>query len=356
MPFVQPEYLLFAAAFTAAARLAPPVLWPWLRDAISVGFLLWWDPRALALFAGTALVAWLGARFLSRGAGVLWGGIGIVFGAFVAVRIAQRHAGMGALMAPAGFGFLALRVVHWWVERAADALPKHSFRDFLAWILYFPTVLVGPVQRFDEWKRWERRRRWDEADAALGLRRVLYGYVKVVVLASWLVGAQAPRLLGWMPPSVAGVILGTASLYWVFSGLSDLAIGLGRIAGQRVPENFDRPFLQPDLPSFWRGWHTSVSEWVRTYVYYPMLARTRAPQLSAVVAMGVFATWHELSLAYVVWGGWHAVGLGLWYRIAPGGPKTRVGRLFSWIMTVAWVMFSFWILRVWPRGAEWYAR
>lgn len=353
MPYTTTSYLLFAAAFALCARYASARLWPVARDLLGLGFLLWWDPRMLAIIGGGGVLAWLGGK--SRRRSVFWGGIALVAVVFLAVRVLERGQGAIGLLAPAGFGFLALRLVHYWVERAQGALPPHGPRELLAWLCYLPTVLVGPVQRFDDWLRWERRRRWDEADAAEGLRRMLVGYASVVVLSFWLVGAELPRHLLWLPPSVAGALVGTATLYLTFSGLSSVAIGLGRLGGQRVPENFAAPFLATDLPAFWRSWHMTVSEWCRAYVYVPLLARARSARLAAVAAMATFALWHELTLGYLAWGAWHALGLALWYRLAPR-ELPRAWRPVGWVLTMTWVLAGAWLLRVWPRGTAWYAR
>ena len=355
MPFFLWPYFVLAGTFAIGAWALPRSAWAWARDGIGLGFLLWWDPRSAALLVGVGALSWLGARRASRSAAVFWAGLLAFGGAFVALRLAQRKAGLDALLAPAGFGFATLRLIHYWIERSRGSLPEHRLRDVLGWLLYFPNVLVGPVQRFDDWMRWERRRRWDEADTARGLRRVLYGYVKVVVLSFWAVGAELPQHLLWLPPSVGGTLVGAGTLYLTFSGLSDVAIGLGLLGGQRLPENFDAPWLKTDLPAFWRSWHMSVSAWCRTYVYLPMLSRTRSSRAAAASAMAVFALWHELSVAYLAWGAWQGVGLGLWYRLAP--KELRPGwKPVGWALTTGWILVGFWILRVWPRGDAWYAR
>jgi len=224
-------------------------------------------------------------------------------------------------------------------------------------MIYFPTVLLGPVQRFDDWLRWEARHRWDDDDAAAGLRRVLYGYVRIVVLAFWFSGTVLPRYLLSLPASIAGALTSTATLTLVFAGASDIAIGLGRLGGQRVPENFASPFLQTSLPAFWRAWHMTVTEWCRLYIYMPVLARSRSVMLAAGVAVAVFAMWHELTLAYLCWGTLQALALLAWYRLMPRQlPDDWRWRVFGWATTTGWIVSSFWLLRVWPRGQQWFAR
>lgn len=353
MPQLEQLYLFLALVFGLSARFLSWRQWPWARDAVSLAFLLSWDPWAALAGVASGLAAWALGR--SRVQALVWAGIAAVAAIFVAERVMRRLDGADLMLAPAGFGFLVLRLVHYLVERGRGALPEHGPRAVVAWLLYFPTVLVGPVQRFDDWLRWERRKHWDEADAARGLRRILYGYFTVVVLSFWGAGTLLVQVLLWMPDTLALALTGALTLYLTFSGLSSVAIGLGLLAGQRIPENFDSPFTKSDLPSFWRSWHRTVSEWCRAYVYLPLLARTRSSRLAAVVGMAVFALWHELTLGYLAWGAWHALGLGLWYRLAPP-PETPRFRPLGWALTMGWVLAGFWILRVWPRGDAWYAR
>ncbi len=357
MPQVSAPFLLVGLAWLVASALAPRRAWPWLRDLLSVALLWWWEPRTLAMLGLLAVSGWLASRARRRLPALSWLFLGIVAAAFIAVRLAQRGQGADVVLVPVGFGFAVLRIVHWWVEQGRGTLPRHGLRDLWGWLIYLPTVFVGPVQRFEHWLRWERRRRFDARDAARGLHRILLGYVRIVVFAFWLVGSVLPRHLLWLPPGLAGALTATATLYLVFAGASDIAIGMGLIAGQRVPENFSSPFMRSSLPDFWRSWHMTVTEWCRVYVYVPLLARTRSTLLSAGVAMASFAAWHELSVAYLAWGSLQALGLLAWYRVAPRpAPRGLHWRIGGWLLTTSFIVASFWMLRAWPRGGQWYAR
>lgn len=353
MPQVSAPFLLFAAAWVVLARICPRGVWPLARDGLGLGLMLWLDGRSALALTGAGVCVWFGGRW--RTERVFWGGLGALLIGFIAVRALERVQAPGEDLTPLGFGFAALRLGLYWVEQGAGGLPPHRLRELLAWLFYFPTVLVGPLQRFDDWLRWERRRRWDDADAANGLWRVLHGYVLVVVLGAGLVGRWLPGRLLELPPGLAGTLVGVGTLYLSFAGLSSLAIGLGRVAGQRVPENFAMPWLATDLREFWRRWHMTVTEWCRSYVYLPLLARTRNPWLAAGAAMGVFALWHELSLGMLAWGGWQGLGLALWHRLAPEQPGV-LGQALGWVLTMGWVIAGFWALRVWPEAGLWATR
>src|SRR5690606_36026035 len=91
-------------------------------------------------------------------------------------------------------------------------------------------------------------------------------------------------------------------LYLAFAGYSDIAIGLARVLGFEVVENFRWPFVQPNLGAFWRAWHMSLSDWCRRYIFLPALARWRRPVPALFVAMIALGLWHELSLRFIAWG------------------------------------------------------
>lgn len=352
MPQLYLGHFVMLALMAALSAVCPPRVWRWLLPVASTLYLGHWDRGAALLLLSASLVVRGLGRLPHVGA---WLGLVVVAVAFVGARFWQRESALAQVGIPIGFGFAALRLWHYQVERRRGALPEHGWLELYSWLVYFPTVVVGPVQRFEDWVRWERRRRFDPAGLRSGLHRLLIGYFKVTFVASVLLGQLLPRLLVPLPTTLAVAIQALLVVYAMFAGLSDIAIGAGRLLGQRIPENFESPFTQPDLASFWRHWHMSVSSWCRDYVFVPILARWRRPWTAAAAAIGAFALWHELSVAYLVWGAWHAVGLVLWRSVerrAPPAARAPVGRL----MLVGWVVAGTWGLQLWPRGGAWYAR
>jgi len=341
---------LGAALGAVAIYWALPRPWrvPYLGLA-SAAVLAWLDPAALvALGALTLLVS-------RTGSGLLWPLAGLA-ALFLGVR-ADPLLGLG-LAVPLGFGFWVPRLAHVLVERQRDTLPAHELWDLWAYVAFLPTLRVGPIHRFDAFLRDHARQRWDVAVLARGAQRVLEGYAKLVVLAGWLVADLAHGQV--LALSAAGrdggvVLLECAlyggNLYFAFAGYSDIAIGFALMLGFRIRENFDHPFLRPNLQRFWESWHRSLSTWCRDYVFTPVLASTRRRAPALVLAMLVLAGWHELSLRYLCWGCWHAAGLVVhmvWRRrVAPrlGGPSGPLGRVavrcLSTGLTVAFVLVGF---------------
>src|SRR5262245_56288725 len=141
--------------------------------------------------------------------------------------------------------------------------------------------MVGPINRFQEFQRSFRRRRWDSAEFSAGCERLLYGYVKIVCLSTYLVSNKLAPLasrtaLGPAAKAYLGCLIYGLNLYLLFSGYSDVAIGFARMLGLRVGENFHYPFLARNINEFWQRWHISLSTWCRDYVYLPCLALGRS--------------------------------------------------------------------------------
>ena len=189
----------------------------------------------------------------------------------------------------------------------------------IAWLWFQPTLLVGPINRFDEFERELRRRRWDPSLVAEGAERLLIGSFKIVVVAGFLVSKKLGLYVESLDPDmrlfhVLATLEYALTLYFMFSGFSDLAVGGARLLGMRIQENFDHPYRAANPADFWRRWHISLSEWCRKYVHMRVFATTRRAAPAAISAMLVLGLWHEFSLRYLAWAMWHGVGIAVWQR------------------------------------------
>ena len=150
-----------------------------------------------------------------------------------------------------------------------------------------PVVLyclsVQEVRRFNEFQRDLRGRRWNPHLFSLGCERILYGYAQIIVLGNWLVSVRLQQYIAGLDPSQAALIeyleciAFGANIYFQFAGYSSVAIGFAMLLCFRVIENFDHPFIRPNISAFWRCWHISLSSWCRDYVYMVVVALTRKP-------------------------------------------------------------------------------
>jgi D-alanyl-lipoteichoic acid acyltransferase DltB (MBOAT superfamily) len=214
---------------------------------------------------------------------------------------------------------------------------------------------VGPINRFESFKRDLRRRRWDTELFSGGLERILFGYFKVVVLANFLISIWLRNYAAMFSGNVISKAYMDAAVSWMnlyiqFSGYSDIAIGFSALAGFRIIENFNYPFLATNILEFWQRWHISLTSWCRDYVYKPVLSFTRKPFLSICFTMIVIGLWHEVSLRYLLWGLYHSLGITVYLLIRKtcikeGGKYGRLtviaGRFSGWFITMNFVILSY---------------
>jgi hypothetical protein len=198
-------------------------------------------------------------------------------------------------------------------------------RRFLLAVVFFPTVVNGPIETPHAFAR-----NWEEPALVPALLRVARGVGKLVLVAflfapGWTGGLafagleSTPRLWLW------GIRL-YVWFYLGFSGWSDVAIGLARASGRVVPENFDRPWLARDPAEFWRRWHVSLGVWLRDYVYVPLGGRRRRA-LNVLLTFLVSAAWH-------IWGSVKLLGLGFF------GPHAWDGFLLWGLLNALGVLAS----------------
>ena len=230
---------------------------------------------------------------------------------------------------PLGISYYMLREIHYVLESYKNKLPSRKFYDLICYLFFLPTLIVGPINRYDQFVRDLRRRRWNPSFFAQGLERILFGYCKIVVLANYLVStklAQYAALLdnGKFVRTYIDAVLSWMNLYFQFSGYSDIAIGFAALVGFEIMENFRFPFLACNINDFWKRWHISLTSWCRDYVYDPMVSITRKPFLSVCSAMIILGLWHELSIRYILWGVYHGVGITTWHFFRKFKPQFAI--------------------------------
>lgn len=188
----------------------------------------------------------------------------------------------------------------------------HAQRSVLKVGLYialFPALIAGPIVRYDWIEREISERRESLADFTAGMQRFIYGLGKKVLIANYMAqladdifnaGVPASMALAWL-----GAIAYTLQIYFDFSGYSDMAIGLGRMFGFHLRENFNYPYIARSATEFWRRWHISLGSWFRDYVYIPLGGnRVSAPRwvLNLFVVWALTGIWHGANYTFLAWG------------------------------------------------------
>ncbi|WP_243791276.1 MBOAT family protein [Saccharopolyspora gloriosae] len=259
------------------------------------------------------------------------------------------------LALPIGISFYTFHHISYVVDVYRGERP--ALRNPVAFVTYiamFPQLVAGPIVRYREIADQlpqPRTHRLD--DIAAGFPRFAWGLTKKVVVADTLapmVDACFATPASDMSFAVAwlGAIGYTVQLYFDFSGYSDMAIGLGRMLGFRLPENFARPYSSVTVTEFWRRWHMSLSRWFRDYVYIPLGGNRRGvgrTYLNLTIIFVLTGFWHGAAWTYLVWGLFHGAMLVIERATgqdsAPAGRWAVLGRraVTLLLVVVGWVFF-----------------
>jgi len=213
-----------------------------------------------------------------------------------------------------GLSYILFRVLHLFEDTSSGAIEEPvGLIAFLTYSLNFTTLVAGPIQRYQEFDKTVREaRRLSIVRAGRALERIIVGYFKANVAAlvfSTLQAGAVSRVLAGSSPqtrvlSAAVAMAGYAFfLYCNFSGYIDIVVGLAKLMDIRLPENFDRPFSATSFIDFWNRWHITLSTWLKTYVYNPLLMALmrRNPSESLAPVWGVLAFF----VTFFLVGAWH---------------------------------------------------
>ena len=270
-----------------------------------------------------------------------------------------------------GFSYLAFRLLHVLRDYQAGKLPIYNLGEFVTYAIFFPAYTAGPIDRSQHFIRELNQPRTSRPENTLvGGRRILWGVFKKFVLADSLALIALNPQNAVQVQSTAwawGLLYAYAlRIYFDFSGYTDIAIGLARLMGIGLPENFERPYLKQNLTIFWNSWHITLAQWFRAYFFNPVTrALRKSPQklpVWAIILVGQFGTmlliglWHGITWNFVVWGAWHGLGLFThnrwsdWVRPRLTGLQehpqlARALQFASWFLTfqyvvLGWVWFA----------------
>lgn len=254
---------------------------------------------------------------------------------------------------PLGLSYYSFRQIHYAIEAFKKQLPTHNLVDYLNYIFFLPTILVGPINRFQPYLRDYKKRRWDSVLFSKGLERILYGLVKIVFIGNFLINNRLENYVLtlsenqiWLATYLK-VFKFAGNAYVQFAGYSDVAIGLSLLFGFKITENFNFPFLATNISDFWNRWHISLSNWCKDYIFFPFLSITRNAKLSILITMVTLGIWHEVSLRYILWALLHGIAINVWYKYENSIIQRRLTKYPSLkkglgrFTTIHFVVFSF---------------
>ena len=268
------------------------------------------------------------------------------------------------LLAFIGISYMSFKTIQIMLE-ISDGLIKEkvSVKDYLQFLLFFPTVSAGPIDRsrrfLKEINEVMPRKEYLEL-AGDGVYRIVLGLLYKVVLSTYVYQMLLTlNNTGTVVYSIKYMYLYTLYLFFDFAGYSLMAVGSSNILGIQTPMNFNKPFLSVDIKDFWTRWHITLSTWLRDFVFSRVLMqvirkkwfknRLHNATYAYMVNMLVMGFWHGLSVSYIVYGFYHGVlmaGFEVYQKKSNFYKKNKNKnwyKLLSWFVTMNLVMVGFFI-------------
>ena len=268
------------------------------------------------------------------------------------------------LLAFIGISYMSFKTIQIMLE-ISDGLIKEkiSVKDYLQFLLFFPTVSAGPIDRsrrfLKEINEVMPRKEYLEL-AGDGVYRIVLGLLYKVVLSTYVYQMLLTlNNTGTVVYSIKYMYLYTLYLFFDFAGYSLMAVGSSNILGIQTPMNFNKPFLSVDIKDFWNRWHITLSTWLRDFVFSRVLMqvirkkwfknRLHNAIYAYMVNMLVMGFWHGLSVSYIVYGFYHGVlmaGFEVYQKKSNFYKKNKNKnwyKLLSWFVTMNLVMIGFFV-------------
>jgi len=350
MLFYTPEFLVFSLVLLATLGVVhrdEPRKWVLL--VASYVFYMWWNPAFIALIAFAT-----GVNYLLGGAIVrsdddrkrkalltlsLVASLGLLawfkYAGFLADSTLYLMRSLGfevhwtslAITLPVGISFYTFQALSYTIDVYRRNIPATtSPLDFALYIAFFPQLVAGPIVRAADFLPQLRERIRVSCDQATFFL-IVRGLAKKVMIADNI--AVLPDAVFASPQDFPSLVIWLATvcfalqIYCDFSGYSDIAIGVARVLGFRIPLNFDHPYFARNPSDFWRRWHISLSSWLRDYLYISLggnRAGTARTYRNLMLTMLLGGLWHGASWNFVLWGALHGFylvvhrGYGDWRR------------------------------------------
>jgi alginate O-acetyltransferase complex protein AlgI len=253
---------------------------------------------------------------------------------------------------PAGISFFTFQGLAYVIDvYRKETPPCASLSEFALFKSFFPQLVAGPIVRYHNLSGELKSRRHSTILVQEGLVRFGFGLSKKILLADNL-GRVADSVFGSpsasLDPSTAwvGIVCYTLQIFFDFSGYSDMAIGLGRVFGLSLPENFNQPYRSASITEFWRRWHMTLSGWFRDYVYFPLGGNRKGAMRTGANLLIVFflcGLWHGASCTFVIWGFFHGLLLLIERTLKTAfgiQPRGLPGRVLTMVLVmIGWVFF-----------------
>lgn len=220
------------------------------------------------------------------------------------------------IILPVGISFYTFQTLSYTIDVYKRKLePTKNFIAFAAFVSFFPQLVAGPIERATNLlPQFYKKRHFEYTNAVDGMRQILWGLFKKIVIAdncaqyANIIFNNSSEYSG--STLVLGAVLFTFQIYGDFSGYSDIAIGVSRLFGFDLKQNFAFPYFSRDIAEFWRRWHISLSTWFRDYLYIPLGGSRGGTWIkirNVFIIFLVSGFWHGANWTFIVWGALNAL-------------------------------------------------
>ncbi|MEM6788271.1 MAG: MBOAT family O-acyltransferase [Myxococcota bacterium] len=351
MLFNSLEFIIFFAVVGVGyAATSRSLFWQntWLL-AGSIVFYGFWDWRFLFLVASNVVVVHLAASRIVRPSSrrKAWLALAVVFnlGVLAFFKYANFFVDSATeflaligltpdrvtikIILPVGISFYTFQALSYVVDvYRGDVRPARSVRDLALYVLFFPQLVAGPIERARTFlPQILTPRRVSSAQVQVGIGLIIGGYFKKIVVADNLALVANPVFDNFSQyaglETLAGVVAFALQIYADFSAYSDIARGVAKLLGFELMVNFKQPYFAINPSDFWLRWHISLSSWLRDYLYIPLGGNRGgrfATQRNLMITMVLGGLWHGAAWNFVIWGVYHGALLAL-YRAFDRQPE-----------------------------------
>ncbi len=345
---------------------------PAVRNGVLIVFSLifysFGEPVAILLMASSTLIDYFNGRFIEKNRGRKIAVLGVIislvynlgalclfkYSGFLVTNfdlLTGLSIPVPKLTLPIGISFYTFQTISYVADvYRGKTKAQRNYFNYLLYVSMFFQLVAGPIVRYTDIAEQIGDRKCTVEDMFGGWVKFIIGLGKKVIIANC-VGGITDSLIGnsAVPASVlaawSGIILYTLQIYFDFSGYSDMAIGLGKMFGFNLPENFNYPYISKSASEFWRRWHISLGSFFRDYVYIPMGGNRRHQLVNVAVVWFLTGLWHGASWNYILWGLYFGVLISL-EKLLFGKVLDKLPAVFSHIymlivITFGWLLFYF---------------
>ncbi|MFT4521799.1 MAG: alginate O-acetyltransferase complex protein AlgI [Bacteroidia bacterium] len=224
-------------------------------------------------------------------------------------------AGSLQIILPIGISFYTFQSMGYSIDVYRKTIqPTRGFIAFAAYISFFPQLVAGPIERASSLlPQFKVKRSFDYVKAVDGLRQILWGFFKKMVVADNCAEVATHIFNNSDDMGGSTLVLGAVffafQIYCDFSGYSDIAIGTARLFGFNLTQNFNFPYFSKSISEFWKRWHISLTSWFRDYVYIPLGGNRKGLGIrvrNVLIVFLVSGLWHGANWTYIIWGALNA--------------------------------------------------